>query len=43
MEKYIKVEDVIYGLQNIKKVKIGDIKRVSMLLKMLLSLFVKAG
>lgn len=27
MEKYIKVEDVIYGLQNIKKVKIGDIKK----------------
>lgn len=27
MEKYIKVEDVIYGLQNIKKVKIEDIKK----------------
>lgn len=27
IEKYIKVEDVIYGLQNIKKVKIGDIKK----------------
>lgn len=27
MEKYIKVEDTVYGLQNIKKVKIDDIKK----------------
>lgn len=27
MEKYIKVEDTIYGLQNIKLVKIGDIRK----------------
>lgn len=33
MEKYIKVEDVIYGLQNIKKVKIGDIKKSKHVIK----------
>lgn len=27
MEKYIKIEDTVYGLQNIKKVKIDDIKK----------------
>lgn len=33
IEKYIKVEDVIYGLQNIKKVKIGDIKKSKHIVK----------